>query len=257
MKQNGKINSVEKALVVLMAFCGEKSSWGVRELSAHLGFSPSTVQRILRTLKKYGFVRQNPSTKKYAPGNIYFSFLRSLQDEYPVTRLSIPYMKQLLSGTRETVHLNVIDTDGLSRICINSLESSRELKASQAIGTRAPLYAGATSKCLLSFSTEKFIENYMENIKFSPLTGNTIVKKDKLLNELTMIKKQGYASSMAETTHGLGALSVPVFTFSNGKSLLAAISLAIPEIRFNDDKHRRMCIEQLLLVSKKFSKITA
>ena len=252
MNQNNKINSIEKALVVLMAFSGKKSSWGVRELSAHLGFSPSTIQRILHTLKKYGFIRQNITTKKYALGSIYFSFFRSLQDEYPVTRLSIPYMKRLLSRTQETVHLNVIDTDGLSRICINSLESSRELKASQAIGTHAPLYAGATSKCLLAFSSEKFIENYMANIELSPLTENTIIQKDQLLHELAMIREQGYATSMAETTHGLGALSVPVFTFSNGKSLLAGISLAIPEIRFNNDEHRRMCIDQLLLVSKEF-----
>ncbi len=213
-------------------------------------------ERIFHTWKKFDFIRQNPATKKYALGSIYFSFFRSLQDEYPVTRLFMPYMKQLLSGTQETVHLNVIDAGGLSRICINSLESSRKLKASQAIGTRALLYAGATSKYLLAFSSKKFIDNYMANITLSPITGNTIIKKDQLLYELTMIKKKGYASSMAETTHGLGALSVPVFTFSNGKSLLAAISLAIPEIRFNNDEHRRMCINQLLLVSKKFSKMT-
>jgi len=255
MKQNNKINSVEKALMVLKAFSEEQSLWGVRELSAHLGFSPSTIQRILKILKEYGFISQNSATKKYALGNIYFSFFRSLQSEYPVTRLSIPYMKRLLSNTQETVHLNVIDTDGLSRICINSFESSKELKASQAIGTRAPLYAGATSKCLLAFSSEKFIDNYMRNIELSPLTG--IIHKDQLLHELSMIREQGYASSMAETTHGLGALSVPVFTFSNGKSLLAAISLAIPEIRFNIDEHRRLCIDQLLLVSQEFSKMTA
>ena len=67
---------------------------------------------------------------------------------------------------------------------INSLESSRKLKASQAVGTRDPLYAGATPKCLLAFSSEKFIDNYMANITLSPITGNTIIKKDKLLYEL-------------------------------------------------------------------------
>ncbi len=256
MKQKNKVNAVEKALMVLMVFSAEQSSWGVRELSTHLGFSPSTIQRILQSLKNYGFIRQDPTTKKYSLGSIYFSFFRSLQDEYPVTRLSMPYMKQLLSRTRETVHLNVIDTDGLSRICINSLESSRELKASQAIGTKAPLYAGATSKCLLAFASKNFIDSYTENIKLSPLTVNTITGKDELLHELAMIRERGYASSLAETTHGLGALSVPVFTYNNGKSLLAGISLAIPEIRFNNAEHRKLCIEELLHISKEFSQIT-
>ncbi len=257
MEQNNKINAVEKALMVLMTFGGQQSTWGVRELSTHLKFSASTIQRILHTLKNYGFVRQNPITKKYSLGNIYFSFFRSLQDTYPITRLAIPYMKRLLSKTMETVHLNVIDADGLSRICINSLESPRELKASQAIGTKAPLYAGATSKGLLAFSSEKFIASYIKKVRLSPLTENTITEKNQLMDELSIIKERGYAASLGETTEGLGALSVPVFAFSGGKSLLAGISLAIPEVRFNDDKHRQLCIEELLLAAKEFSGITA
>ena len=251
-----KINSVEKALMVLMVFCEKQPSWGVRELSTRLNFSPSTIQRILQTLKAYGFIRQDPGTRKYSLGNIYLSFFRSLQDTYPITRLAMPYMKQLLSRTQETVHLNVIDTDGLSRICISSLESPQELKASQAIGTKAPLYAGATSKGLLAFSSQKFIDRYLEQVKLSPLTKNTITNVKELLSELALIREQGYASSLAETTQGLGALSVPLFTYSGGKALLAGISLAIPEVRFNNYDHRRLCIEELLLVAKEFSEIT-
>ena len=261
MEQNSgysphKINSVEKAIMVLMVFCEKQPSLGVRELSARLNFSPSTVQRILQTLKTYGFVSQDPETRKYGLGNIYFTFFRSLQDTYPVTRLAMPYMKRLLSRTRETVHLNVVDTDELSRICISSLESSQNLKASQAIGTKAPLYAGATSKGLLAFSSQKFIDRYLERVKLSPLTNSTITKVEELLPELDLIRKRGYASSLSETTQGLGALSVPLFTFSGGKALLAGISLAIPEVRFNNYDHRTLCIEELLLVAKEFSEIT-
>ena len=136
------------------------------------------------------------------------------------------------------------------------MESPRELKASQAVGTKAPLYAGATSKCLLAFSSEKFIKNYMKTVILTPLTDNTITEKNKLVRELEIIKEKGYAASLAETTQGLGALSAPVFTFSSGNSLLAGLSLAIPEVRFNDHIHRSMCIRELLLAAKDFSEIT-
>jgi DNA-binding IclR family transcriptional regulator len=261
MEQNSshsphKINSVEKALMTLMVFCEKQPSLGVRELSARLNFSPSTIQRILQTLKAYGFVSQDPETRKYSLGNIYLTFFRSFQDTYPITRLAMPYMKRLLSRTQETVHLNVVDTDGLSRICISSLESPQDLKASQAIGTKSPLYAGATSKGLLAFSSQKFIDRYLEKVKLSPLTKNTITRVEEILSELALIRERGYASSLAETTQGLGALSVPLFTFSGGKVLLAGISLAIPEVRFNNYDHRKQCIEELLLVAKQFSEIT-
>ena len=251
-----KINSVEKALMVLMAFCEKQPFWGVRELSTYLNFSPSTIQRILQTLKAYGFIRQHPETRKYSLGNIYLSLFRSLQDTYPITRLAMPYMKRLLSHTQETVHLNVIDTDGLSRICISSLESTQGLKAGQATGTKAPLYAGATSKCLLAFSSQKFIDRYLERVNLSPLTKNTITNVEELLSELALTRERGYASSLAETTPGLGALSVPLFSFNGGKPLLAGISLAMPEMRFNNYEHRKLCIDELLLVATEFSKIT-
>ena len=50
-KKSQQLNAVEKALEILRTFQHEQTSWGVRELSTHLGFSPATVQRILQSLK--------------------------------------------------------------------------------------------------------------------------------------------------------------------------------------------------------------
>ena len=87
MKQNGSsVNSIEKALRILLAFQTEHPSWGVRELSAHLGFSPATVQRALQTLKAYGFVNQDPDTRQYRLGNVFFrnrfAYLKERIDEH-------------------------------------------------------------------------------------------------------------------------------------------------------------------------------
>ncbi|MBN2538436.1 MAG: IclR family transcriptional regulator [Deltaproteobacteria bacterium] len=248
-----KINSIEKALMILMVFREGRPSWGVRELSAHLGFSPSTIQRILQTLKSYGFIRQHPNTRQYSLGNIYLSFFRVLQDNYPITRIAMPLMKRLLSRTGETVHFNIIDADCISRICISSLESTQELKAGMPVGNRAPLYAGATSKCLLAFSQQEFIDKYLKKIKLEPLTNNTITEVEQLISELKLIRERGYASSLGETFQGLGSLSVPITTFHQGMPVRATVSLAIPEVRFNNYDHRKKCIEELLLASKEFS----
>ncbi|MBW2595212.1 MAG: IclR family transcriptional regulator [Deltaproteobacteria bacterium] len=252
-----KINSIEKALMILMVFREGQPSWGVRELSAHLGFSPSTIQRILQILKAYGFIRQDPNTRLYSLGNIYLSFFRALQDNYPITRIAMPFMKRLLSRTGETAHLSIIDTDRISRICISSLESTQELKATMPVGNRAPLYAGATSKCLLAFSPQDFIDKYLAKIKLEPLTNNTTVEIEQLIPELALIREQGYSSSLGEAWQGLGALSVPFSAFYQGMPpVQAAASLAMPEVRFNNYDHRKMCIEELLLAGRDFSEAT-
>ncbi len=252
MKRNASsYNSIEKALEVLMVFETKQPEWGVRELSAHLGFSPATVQRTLHTLRTYGFVDQNPDTRQYHLGNIYFRFLNVLQGSLRVTRVAPPFMKQLLSRTQETVHLNVLK--GSDRLCIDNIETPQDLKAVMPIGNRSPLYAGASSKCLLAFSTSDFIENYLKKTVLEPITENTITSKSCLRLEVAIIKQNGYAESMGERTLGLGSISAPVLNHQG--MVLAALGLAIPEIRFQDKTHRQFCINELLLSTKQFSKM--
>ncbi|MBN2124060.1 MAG: IclR family transcriptional regulator [Deltaproteobacteria bacterium] len=243
-------NSVEKALDVLLAFQEEQPSWGVRELSAHLGFSPATVQRLLQSLKRYGFVDQNPRTRQYHLGTVYFQFLDTLKNTYPITRAALPFMRKLSFSTQETVHLNILD--GTSRLCIENVESRSELKASMPIGNRSPLYAGASSKCLLAFSPPGFIESYLERAELIPLTENTITNIARLLNELDRIRKQGYSTSFAERTPGLGALSAPIQNHRG--ELVAALSLAMPDVRFKNEQHYAFCLKELVNVAGEFSR---
>ncbi|MCP4749161.1 MAG: IclR family transcriptional regulator [Desulfobacteraceae bacterium] len=247
MKQ--KLNSVEKALQILSAFDEVNPCWGVRQLSNHLEFSPATVQRLLQALKSYGFVTQNSQTRQYQLGNVYYQFLHTLQSSMPITRAALPYMQQLLAKTQETAHLNAVD--GNERVCIDTLESLQHLKASMPIGHRSPLYAGASSKCLLAFSPENFIKNYLDEINIVPVTENTILSKKALYEELGRIRMQGYTQSLGERSQGLGSLSAPVFDHRG--SLLAALSLAIPEIRFKNKQYRQLCLKTLLETSDNLS----
>ena len=236
------LGSIEKAIKVLFLFQGEKTVWGVREISAHLGYNPTTVQRILNTLKAYSFVDQDLNTRRYRLGNIFFSFLQTLQTNYSVIGTVQPLMNDLLSRIQETVHLETIE--GMNRICIHTIESSKRLKASMPIGSKAPLYSGATSKCLLAFSSQDFIEEYLKDAKLIPITKNTITGIKDLRKELESIRKKGYAESLGELTPGLGALSAPLFNHRG--DLLAALSLAIPERRYMELKHRKLCIKELI-----------
>jgi DNA-binding IclR family transcriptional regulator len=250
MEQTGSNpNSVEKALSILLAFQTERPSWGVRELSAHLGFSPATVQRILQTLKSRAFVDQDETTRLYRLGTVYYKFLHTLQSTYPIMRVAPPFMERLRSRTQETVHLNAIE--GLERVCVDTMESPKNLKASMPIGSRSPLYAGASSKCLLAFSTPEFIENYLKRVKLTPVTNTTTRSKARLRLELAQIRKQGYAESLGERSQGLGSMSAPILDHRG--RILATVSLAIPEIRYRDDAHREFCLKELLSTAKSIS----
>lgn len=131
-----KRNAIEKALEIMLSFRGPKPSWGIRELSGELGFSPATVQRILQVLKSYDFIRQDPQTRQYYIGNIFYRFLENLNTTCNLTGTGRRFMENLARETRETVHLNVIE--GRLRICIDTIDSSKALKVGMPIGHSSP-----------------------------------------------------------------------------------------------------------------------
>lgn len=245
-----KLSSLEKALKILSAFSLEKPEWGIRDLASSLAFSPATVQRLVQTLKNFGFLDQDETTRKYRLGPVYFRYVEILQSQYPILKEALPLMRILCSQTGETTHLNVID--GRERLCIHSIESPQHLKAGMPVGNRSPLYAGASSKCLLAFSPKEFIEAYLGSVNLVPLTDETITDIEKLKADLSMIRSRGYATSTGERTPGLCSISVPIFGY--GGSFIAALSLAIPAVRFSDLRHRSKCLEKLLETGERLSR---
>jgi IclR family KDG regulon transcriptional repressor len=252
MKHPERLNSVEKALRILLSFRAGRSTWGVRELGTHLGFSPATVQRILQVLKAQSFVAQDPVTRQYRLGVAFYTFFNALKESYPITRASQPFLQRLGSITGETVHLNIID--GTDRVCIDNLESPQALKASMPIGSRSPLYAGGSSKCLLAFGAPEWREQYLGSLAvLIPFTDRTVTDLDALRRELALIAALGYAVSLGERNRGLGSLSAPVFDHHG--QLLASLSLAIPEIRFQDAAHRQFCLKELRQAAQALSRV--
>lgn len=250
MKQKiSNINSLEKALKLLLLFTEGQPQWGVREMSAHVGFSPATVQRLLKTLKAYDFVRQSAASRRYRLGNIYFRFFHALQSSYSIIQAALPVMTRLSAATRETVHLNILE--GLERVTIETIESALPLKAGMPIGSRAPLYAGASAKCLLAFSAAPFRNRYVGEVHLQPFTARTIRSRNTLLKALALIREKGYAKSLGERNPGLGSLSAPIFNHDG--CIMAAISLAVPEIRFKAVKRQERYLTALMKAAAEIS----
>src|SRR3989339_746324 len=212
---------------------------------------PNAIEKALEIMLKFQeFVRQDPMTRQYFVGTVFYRFLENLNSSNNLSRMGRRFMEEVASATLETVHLNIVE--GNMRICIDTIESPKVLKAGMPIGNQSPLYAGASAKCLLAFSEEEYQTVYLKTTEFEPMTKHTIVRQDKLIKELKKIKKQGYALSLGERTPGLGSLSAPVFNYKG--LILASLSLAVPEIRFKQEDHLSNCIHTLTEAAKSFSK---
>ena len=126
-KQNSPTRSVERPRNILECFLHKKKMI-LLEIAERTGLSSSTVLRILCALQEHDFIVKNPQTKKYHLG----SKIGWLADMIPsesydeLKKISYPFMAALNEKWNEDIHLFV--PDGNSKLCIESVDSTRELR---------------------------------------------------------------------------------------------------------------------------------
>lgn len=62
------LQTISRALDVLLSFSESRTDWGVLELAEHTGWSKSSAQRVLAALAAQGFLWADPSTRRYGLG---------------------------------------------------------------------------------------------------------------------------------------------------------------------------------------------
>jgi DNA-binding IclR family transcriptional regulator len=127
---------------------------------------------------------------------------------------------------------------GWESLCVEKIESPRRIKLSVAMGDTLPLHAGGSSKILLAYQDESFVDAMIKNVGLVALTENTITDPVRLKNELKLIRSRGFAYSDSEVDYGARAAAAPVFDSKGG--LVAGISVAGPRDRINDEMIKQL-----------------
>ena len=64
----GLLQTVDRALMVLLAYERSRPDWGVTEIAAEFGWDKSSTQRLLATLASRGFLVSDAATRRYRIG---------------------------------------------------------------------------------------------------------------------------------------------------------------------------------------------
>ena len=224
-------SSLEKAIDILNYFYSENRALSAQEMSSQLSIPLSTTYKYLDVLLKRGFLSKNPDTKKFFLGLTIFKLGNLVAAKIKPIDVAQRHMKDLANLSGETVTLTIIN--GWESLCVEKIESPRRIKLSVAMGDTLPLHAGASSKVLLAFQDNAFVDAMIRNVGLVKLTENTVTDPDRLKNELKLIRSQGFAYSDSEVDYGARAAAAPVLD-SKGR-LAAGIAVAGPRDRINDE----------------------
>ena len=248
MSKNGRIKSIDKALDLLEFISVNEQETGITEISKNLHLGPSTVHRILFTLKSRGYVIQNLNTKKYRLGIKLFTFGCAAQSTKRLVEITKPYLRQLSQSTNETANLAILE--GKEVIYLDTIGSPEILRTEIMAGTRIPAHCTSLGKVLLAFISDCEFENlYKRDEPLSSLTSKSISSLEKLKKNLKKVKKQGYAVDREEYKIGINCIGVPIF---GRKGDIAAISITGPASRFTIDEMEKVK-GKLMTISKEIS----
>ncbi len=105
-----KINSIDKALIILSTFAPYNQEMGTIEISHKLGFHKATASRILLNMTRHGFLQQNSQTKKFMLGPSVNYLARALNQALKTNLVHIakPFIDDLRDSLKETVISEVI-----------------------------------------------------------------------------------------------------------------------------------------------------
>jgi IclR family KDG regulon transcriptional repressor len=227
-KQRGesKVNSVDRALVILEYLGTQTKEIGVRELGQAIGLSKSSVHRILQTLRARGFVKWNPDNARYSLGMRAFEVGCGILRSMEAHAIAKPHLEQLVNALGETAFLGVIDDAEM--VYIDKIDGRRSVRMYADIGARRPLHCTGIGKALLAHLERSEIDRILAAKPLVRYTKNTITDPDLLRQELEKVRRQGYAEDNEEIEEGLYCVGAPLFNYSGRP--VAAISVAVPKI---------------------------
>ncbi|TCP29585.1 IclR family transcriptional regulator [Scopulibacillus darangshiensis] len=229
------LKTLDQALEVFKYFTKEHPAWGVRELAKELDKSHSIIHRILSTYEQHGFLKKNEDTKKYELGLKFFEYSVLVQDQLKITDIVDPYMNELAEKSKETVFLTWHDRG--EGVCLSIAKSSHSILFSVSVGSRTPLYAGASGKAVMAFLSEKEQAAIIEK-GVDRLTSNTITNPEQLINDLEAIRKRGWCYTLGEYSDEVVGLGIPLFNHKN--QVIASLTIAAPSYRLSEERAKEL-----------------
>ena len=220
--------AVEKALRILMAFTPHNEKMAVLALSRKLGLHPSTTTRLLKVLKKHGFVEQDPETKKYYLGRSNLFLAQAVIESLNTGLVSIarPFIDRLRDRINESIGLEVWvgDTTTLAYVA----PGPQLVKISATLGARMPVHVAAGARAIMAHLPDEVVDNLLDG-EFRRFTPKTITDPKALKRKLKEIREKGISLEEGELDPDVYIMAAPVFDHS--KNPVAAVVIGGPAYR--------------------------
>ena len=201
-----RVPAIDKCFQILSLLGKKKEAMGITEISNELSLNKSTVFNMVYTLTDLGVLENHEN--KFRFGTSLYVLGKAAEQGSDLIRNIHPYLKDISKKTFLSAFLGI--RSGLKAIIIDKSDSAYDLKISSEIGARIPLVAGAHGKAFLSLLKDEEINDILSNLELKKYTRFSASDKQKYLNIVTQVRKDGFAYEDEEYLEGIRALAIPL-----------------------------------------------
>jgi len=221
------MKTLNKAIDVLECFINMEENVQLSEIARASGMDKSTVNRIVMTWVKRGYLKQTEKRGKYSLGTKFFDFSGIIKRRSKIRDIAMPHIIKLAQISKESVILSILDGQFAAYNEVIPCEFALKIVPDE--GTKVPLYCTGVGKIFLASMTEKEINNYINITKFESYTANTFTHPDSLKAHIAIIAEENVAFESDEFFIGVSNVAAGVKD-AEGKCI-AAVGVLGPSVR--------------------------
>jgi DNA-binding IclR family transcriptional regulator len=208
---------------------------GITEVADKTNLLCSDVHRILRSLQHFGFVAQNPRTKKYELGLELLKLGHLVHERAELCEVARPFMRLLAEAAQATANLAVFDPQEREVLFVEQIDSPAEVQIRLRIGRRVSPHSTSVGKVLLAHLDSATVAGILEQQGMPRITKHTITEPARFEKELETIRLQGYAADREEAVIGACCFGSPVRNHEGGVVAAVSISMMAAHVSLLDE----------------------
>jgi DNA-binding IclR family transcriptional regulator len=246
MEKKYWVPALEKAHEIIRLIAAEPAKLKLSDLCRSLEISKSSMFSLLQTMETLGWITRNPSDT-YTLGMHYGLMGNAYFQQYDLIDAFRQEASSYMKMVNESLQLARLEGGDIFYLAKEAAPSPVQMVSGP--GTRFPAHATGLGKLLLSGLEQAQIELLYPTDALSSMTPFTLRTRDELIEQLVIIRKQGYALDLQEGVRGFNCIAAPVY-HPNGQ-MLAAVSFSIPLHHW--DEKRDKALRAVLDLSQKLS----
>lgn len=225
-----EISSVVKAANILNSFISFDDELTVPQIAQACKITHGSAYRFMITLKSCGFIEEGKRTGIFKLGRSFLPFANKVLNQDSLLRFARPQIQALAEETNCNSSMAVLHNGKALYVARVDARGSRYTHTM--FGRMAPVHCTGLGKVLISELPTREIEKIVAEEGLKKYTESTIHNLDKLLKDLDLTRKRGYATDFQELMQGVCCVAAPV-RGADGK-LIAAVSVSCRATEFSE-----------------------